>query len=339
MKSSIFRKTGKRLLSAIYFITLTCACFAQDIILTKDSRKIEAKVTEVNIENVKYKIFNHQDGPLYTIPKSDIVTITYQNGLVDTFGSVSPTPPAPAQTTATPAQPARNQAQATPVSAQKTVLTLIEFEKNRKFQLSLGFSPFVLGDDAFFGGNLLFGYLPPSKKHLFAVEFSGGGGISDKIGSYSYTITTTSGGKVVSTETKSDGKVSYEYTHSEFLFSWNMLFNISAKWKFRVGPGLGVLSISGKDSYSPTTYSGVKIEGIPESQSVSEQAAMIGVNAGLTCNFAKRWFLDMNYRLSVSSGMDFKERNLTILGRKFNIESKEFGSIGNRISLSVGWRF
>ena len=66
---------------------------AQDIIVTKDSRRIEAKVTEVNIDNVKYKVFAHQDGPTYTLLKSDIVTILYQNGNVETFvGAPSPMP-------------------------------------------------------------------------------------------------------------------------------------------------------------------------------------------------------------------------------------------------------
>ena len=66
---------------------------AQDIIVTKDSRKIEAKVTEVNIDVVKYKVFANQDGPTYTILKSDIATIIYQNGNVEAFvGASSPAP-------------------------------------------------------------------------------------------------------------------------------------------------------------------------------------------------------------------------------------------------------
>ncbi len=96
MKTLVIRKKEGRsqihgmkrsLLSVVYFVAFSCACFAQDVIVTKDSRKIEAKVTEINVENVKYKMFNHQDGPVYTLPKSDIVTIVYQNGTVETFVS------------------------------------------------------------------------------------------------------------------------------------------------------------------------------------------------------------------------------------------------------------
>ena len=123
MKNSAVRKTEDRkpfcimkrgLLSAVCFIALSCACFAQDIIVTRDSKRIEAKVTEVNVDNVKYKIFDYQDGPVYTLQKSDIVTILYQNGLVETFASESSTPAqtpaqtvAPAQTAATTQTPAQ----------------------------------------------------------------------------------------------------------------------------------------------------------------------------------------------------------------------------------------
>ena len=53
------------LLSAVCFIALTCTSFAQDIIVTKDARKINAKVTEVNVDNVRYKNFDNQDGPIW----------------------------------------------------------------------------------------------------------------------------------------------------------------------------------------------------------------------------------------------------------------------------------
>jgi len=56
-----------------------CICatstFAQDIIVTKDSKRIEAKVIEVNEDNIKYKIFDNQDGPVYSLSISRIDTI------------------------------------------------------------------------------------------------------------------------------------------------------------------------------------------------------------------------------------------------------------------------
>ena len=71
------------------FIALTYVCFAQDVIITKDSKKINAKVTEVNVSDIKYKKFDNLDGPIYTILKSNIVSILYQNGQVEAFESTS----------------------------------------------------------------------------------------------------------------------------------------------------------------------------------------------------------------------------------------------------------
>ena len=86
-----FSAKRRMLLSAACFVVFTCACFAQDVIVTKDSKKIDAKVTEVNAGDIKYKRFDNPDGPTYTLSKSDIVTIVYQNGQVETFESASGT--------------------------------------------------------------------------------------------------------------------------------------------------------------------------------------------------------------------------------------------------------
>jgi hypothetical protein len=47
----------------------------------------------------------------------------------------------------------------------------------------------------------------------------------------------------------------------------------------------------------------------------------------------------MNYRLSVNTGVRFPRRSMTVLGQTVSIESREFGSVGNCIGLSAGWRF
>ncbi|MDR2231877.1 MAG: hypothetical protein LBE56_01995 [Tannerella sp.] len=71
-------------------ITFTCACFAQDVIVTRDSRKIEALVIQVNEDNVRYKRYEKPNGPTFVLQKSDIVTILYQNGNVETFEASNP---------------------------------------------------------------------------------------------------------------------------------------------------------------------------------------------------------------------------------------------------------
>ena len=60
---------------------------AQDIIVTKKSERIDAKVLEININDVKYKDWDNLDGPTYTLLKSDIASIIYQNGKAETFSN------------------------------------------------------------------------------------------------------------------------------------------------------------------------------------------------------------------------------------------------------------
>ena len=75
----------KKLFTIIIILISVLNTFAQDIILTKDGQKIEAKVEEVGIETIKYKKYNNQSGAAYLILKSDIVTIMYENGEFDVF--------------------------------------------------------------------------------------------------------------------------------------------------------------------------------------------------------------------------------------------------------------
>ena len=53
---------------------------AQDKIYLKSGDNIEAKILEVNVDNVKYKKFSNLEGPTFTIEKSDIQMVVYQNG-------------------------------------------------------------------------------------------------------------------------------------------------------------------------------------------------------------------------------------------------------------------
>lgn len=76
----------------ILFAFLLIAChsvFAQDIITKKDGTDIKAKISEVGTTEVKYKNISNLDGPVYTIAKSDILMITYENGERDIFNTQS----------------------------------------------------------------------------------------------------------------------------------------------------------------------------------------------------------------------------------------------------------
>lgn len=77
---------------------------AQDLIVRTDSSRIEARVTEIAPETVRYKRFSNPDGPTYILPAGSIAYIRYANGEVDRF--------APAPTPAGQAAPAAPSAQA-----------------------------------------------------------------------------------------------------------------------------------------------------------------------------------------------------------------------------------
>ena len=72
----------KKLLSLLIVAVMSNCVFAQDIIVTKDSQKIDAKILEVSKSEIKYKEFNYQDGPTFILSTVDIVTIIYANGKV-----------------------------------------------------------------------------------------------------------------------------------------------------------------------------------------------------------------------------------------------------------------
>ena len=95
------QKMKRFLVLAGCLFTLTCACFAQDVIVTRDSRKINAIVTQVNEDNIRFKYFDNPNGSTYMLKKSDVVTIIYENGNIETFGTESvrtqTATPAPAQ--------------------------------------------------------------------------------------------------------------------------------------------------------------------------------------------------------------------------------------------------
>jgi hypothetical protein len=70
----------------LFLIALTSyVAHAQDIITKNDSSQVKATVIEVNPTEVKYKLFNYEDGPKITIRKDELAYIIYKNGMVERF--------------------------------------------------------------------------------------------------------------------------------------------------------------------------------------------------------------------------------------------------------------
>ena len=55
---------------------------AQDIIITNDAKKIDAKIIEVSKKEIRYKEADNIDGPTFILEMSDINSIIYSNGKV-----------------------------------------------------------------------------------------------------------------------------------------------------------------------------------------------------------------------------------------------------------------
>lgn len=58
---------------------------AQDVIVKKNGSTILSKVMEINLSDVKYKKHSNLNGPTYTIAKSELLSINYENGEKDVF--------------------------------------------------------------------------------------------------------------------------------------------------------------------------------------------------------------------------------------------------------------
>jgi hypothetical protein len=76
----------KKIIFALCSYFLTNVLQAQDIILKTNGDELQVKVTEIGITEVKYNRFDNLTGPVYTLPKSEIFKITYEDGSQDVFG-------------------------------------------------------------------------------------------------------------------------------------------------------------------------------------------------------------------------------------------------------------
>ena len=74
---------------ALLLALLPAAMFAQDLIVLKSGNIIEVKVMEISPTEIRYKRFDHLDGPVIVIPVVDVLSIRYENGRVDIISQVT----------------------------------------------------------------------------------------------------------------------------------------------------------------------------------------------------------------------------------------------------------
>lgn len=80
-------KALRNLFTTLFLFCIAGMAMAQDVIVKTDNSTILSKVLEISSTEIKYKKWDNQDGPLYTISRSEVASINYENGEIETFPS------------------------------------------------------------------------------------------------------------------------------------------------------------------------------------------------------------------------------------------------------------
>ncbi len=75
----------RKLCILIVIVLFSNTVFSQDVIHLKGGEKIEAKVIEVGVTEIRYKKIDFQEGPDYVVHKTKVEYIYYSNGQKDVF--------------------------------------------------------------------------------------------------------------------------------------------------------------------------------------------------------------------------------------------------------------
>jgi hypothetical protein len=101
---------------------------AQDLIIKKNGDEVKGKVLEINTNEIKYKALENMDGPVYSILKSNVFMVKYENGVKEVITSTDNN-----QNTLSPTNPTPNQSALNWSNTQPT-LQKIEFRDGKYYQ-------------------------------------------------------------------------------------------------------------------------------------------------------------------------------------------------------------
>ena len=76
--------------SVIIFLCLSIlssSSYSQDIIVKLSGDSISSKVSEIGLNEIKFKKFNNPEGPIYIISKMEVSQIIFNNGEIEHFSS------------------------------------------------------------------------------------------------------------------------------------------------------------------------------------------------------------------------------------------------------------
>ena len=82
----------KKLSFLLTIIFVSVCSIAQDIIVTKSAKKIDAKILEVSTSEIRYKESDNLDGPVFVLRIEEINSVIYANGKVVLYNQPSEEP-------------------------------------------------------------------------------------------------------------------------------------------------------------------------------------------------------------------------------------------------------
>lgn len=73
----------KKYILIIFMVLMVGMAMAQDVIVKKDGSTILSKVEEINGTEIKYRKWTNLEGPIYSINRSEVLSINYRNGEIE----------------------------------------------------------------------------------------------------------------------------------------------------------------------------------------------------------------------------------------------------------------
>jgi len=75
----------KIIITPLFILLINAFCFGQDSLVYKNGDELKVKVIEITSLEVRFKKYDNIYGPLYTILKTELTMIKYENGIKDLF--------------------------------------------------------------------------------------------------------------------------------------------------------------------------------------------------------------------------------------------------------------
>ncbi len=85
------KNSSLKIAAFVAFVILAANSLAQDVIITNDAKKIDAKIFEVSKTEIRYKEKDNLDGPTFVLEINEISSIIYSNGKVVVYNQTTST--------------------------------------------------------------------------------------------------------------------------------------------------------------------------------------------------------------------------------------------------------